>query len=89
MSWDVKMIRSVCGAEANKLKIGTCSVRWPLILACLQLVQVAFLTCLSFILAGRQAKYILEYASKNYVPGLTHIHIFIPFYAFFSVDALK
>ena len=83
MSWDVKMIRSVCGAEANKLKIGTCSVRWPLILACLQLVQVAFLTCLSFILAGRQAKYILEYASKNYVPGLTRIHIFYSILCFF------
>ncbi len=68
MTWNIRIIRSVCGYEAYQFKLGTCDARWPYILVCISLVQVFFLTILAFLLAARQAKFILMYASKNYTP---------------------
>jgi len=59
------VIRSVCGEETDQFKIGTCSLRWPYIIAIISVFQIFFLTILSFLLAARQAKFILMYASKD------------------------
>ncbi|CAF0733683.1 unnamed protein product [Brachionus calyciflorus] len=65
IGWDSSIIRTVCGKEANQLKLGTCTLRWPYILACILVFQQLFLTILAFLLAGRQAKYLLEYAAQQ------------------------
>lgn len=55
----------MCGQESNQLKLGTCSIRWAYVVACVSIFQLLFLTILAFMLAARQAKFILLYASKN------------------------
>ena len=65
IGWNSNVIRSVCGQEADQYHLGSCAIRWPYALAILTLLQIFFLTICSFLLAARQAKYILSYASKN------------------------
>jgi hypothetical protein len=69
----LKIIRSVCGEEASQFKLATCTVRWPYILACLATGQIFLLTILAFLLAARQAKFILIYGStNNSIDFITH-----------------
>lgn len=63
IGWDAPIIKSICGEEADQLKLGTCSARWPYILAAMTAFQLFLLTILAFLLAARQAKFILKYAS--------------------------
>ena len=65
MSWDAPVIRLICGEEAGQYRLGTCTIRWPFILACIATVEVFLLTVFAFFLAARQAKYLLMYASKD------------------------
>lgn len=65
VGWNIKAIRSVCGEEANQFKIGSCSMRWPYLIAIISQFQIFFLTILSFLLAARQAKFLLMYASQK------------------------
>ena len=66
IGWDINIIRSVCGNQSDQFRIGTCSIRWPYILACMGVVEIFFLTILGFLLASRQAKYLLKHASENW-----------------------
>ena len=65
MGWNVDTIRSVCGNEADQFKIGTCSLKWPYIIACISVFEIFFLTILAFLLAARQAGFILKYSSTS------------------------
>ncbi len=65
IGWSSDAIRSVCGDEADQFRIGTCSLRWPFVIAIIALIQIFFLTALAFLLAARQAKFILLHASAN------------------------
>jgi hypothetical protein len=65
IGWDNSAIRSVCGAESDQFKIGTCSLRWSFYIAIIALLQIFFLTVLAFLLAARQAKFLLMHASEN------------------------
>lgn len=63
IGWDAPQVRNICGQEADQLNLGTCAVRWPYILAAMAAFQLFLLTILAFLLAARQAKFILKYGS--------------------------
>lgn len=65
IGWDVSAIRAVCGKNSGQLKLGTCSMRWAYIVACILSFCQLFLTIFAFLLAGRQAKYLLEHAGEK------------------------
>lgn len=65
IGWDVSSIRAVCGKSSGQLKLGTCSIRWAYIVACILSFCQFFLTVFAFLLAGRQAKYLLERACEK------------------------
>jgi hypothetical protein len=63
MGWDTKEIQTVCGEKTNQFKLGTCSVKWPYIIACMITGLVLLLSYLAILLAARQAQFILKYGS--------------------------
>lgn len=71
IGWDAEEVREICGEEADQLHLGTCSVRWPYILAGMATLQLFLLTILAFLLAARQAKFILKYGSTYDSMGIT------------------
>lgn len=64
IGWDTNIIRSVCGSQADQFIIGTCAIRWPYILACIATLLVFLLSIFGFLLASRQAKFILRHGSE-------------------------
>lgn len=63
--WNILFVRTLCGSETDQYKIGSCEVKWPYIVACILVFNLLFLSILGFLLAARQAKYLLLYTEDG------------------------
>jgi len=63
--WDNEDVRSICGREADDYKLGTCSIRWGYVLACVGFFDAIILGCLAHTLAGKKMK-IMEDIDQSY-----------------------
>lgn len=52
--WDHEKVRAVCGAEADRYRMGSCELRWAYILALIGVFDAFLLCLLGFILACKQ-----------------------------------
>lgn len=56
IGWSEANVRKVCGADADKYILGTCSVRWAYLLAAIGCLDAIILSTLAFILATRHVR---------------------------------
>ena len=65
VDWNTQFSRTLCGEEASSYKIGTCEIKWPYIVACILAFNILFLSIFAFLLAARQAKFIILYTEDG------------------------
>jgi len=63
--WDNEEVRAVCGPQADDYKLGTCAIRWAMVLAVIALFDSVILGCLAFTLATRKLRLMEEPAYMN------------------------
>jgi LHFPL tetraspan subfamily member protein len=63
--WNTDEVRLICGSDAGQYRRGSCNFRWAFVVACLAEFLIFLLTLFAFLLAGRQAKYLLIHASEK------------------------
>jgi hypothetical protein len=51
--WDAPEVKAVCGDDADDFNLGSCSIRWPFILAAVAVADAIVLATLAFVLATR------------------------------------
>ena len=56
VGWDSRVIKEVCGMEADVYDPGQCGIRWAYILAMIGVVDCAVLSVLAFVLGTRYVK---------------------------------
>lgn len=56
--WDNDDVRAICGPQAHDYKLGSCGVRWAMVLAVVAFFDSIVLGCLAYTLAGKKLKFV-------------------------------
>jgi len=56
--WDNDDVRAICGPQADDYKLGSCGVRWAMVLAVVAFFDSIVLGCLAYTLAGKKLKFV-------------------------------
>lgn len=56
IGWDSPHVKQTCGPDADRFSLGSCGIRWVLVLGFLGLLDACVLAVLAFVLGSRHVK---------------------------------